>query len=380
MRKHLILVGGGHAHMVTLEHISDFIDKGFKVTVIAPSHYHYYSGMGPGMLGKTYAPDDIRFATRKVVTSQGGIFVRDWVVRIDPDLKQVFTRSGNSFTYDVLSFNAGSYVSMNAVTGTCQGELPDNLYPVKPIEKLMEASERLKALFKEKKSVVTVVGGGPSAAEVAGNVWQLAKKAKSHKPLIRIIAGKGFMSRFVPRVRDRVKTILTGRGIEILEGEYAKKIGQEIIVTSSGESLPTDFTFLALGVTPSTIFEASGLPTGQDHGLQVNAYLQCPEYPEIFGGGDCIYFYPQPLDKVGVYAVRENPIICHNLMASLEGNPDRLEAFDPGPDYLMIFNLGGGKGVLKKHNVIFSGRIAFRIKDYIDRRFIKRFQAIEKGL
>ena len=378
MRKHLILVGGGHAHMVTLENIGEFVDKGFKVTVIAPSYYHYYSGMGPGMLGTSYTPDDIRFATRKVVTSQGGIFVRDRVTRIDPDLKQVVTLSGNSFTYDVLSFNAGSYVPMDAAAG--QGERPGNIYPVKPIEKLMEASDRLTALFKEKKAVVSVVGGGPSAAEVAGNVWQLAKKTKANYPLIRIIAGKGFMLRFVPRVRDRVKRILAGRGIEILEGVYAEKVGQERILTSSGESLSTDFTFMALGVTPSDIFEASGLPTGSDRGLLVNAYLQCPEYPEIFGGGDCICFHPRPLDKVGVYAVRENPVLFRNLMVSLEGKRDKLEMFQPGPDYLLIFNLGGGKGVLKKHNLIFGGRIAFWIKDYIDKRFIKRFQAIENGL
>jgi NADH dehydrogenase FAD-containing subunit len=379
MRKHLILVGGGHAHMMTLERIHEFIDKGFKVTVIAPSDHHYYSGMGPGMLGTSYTPDDIRFATRKVVASQGGIFVRDRVVRIDPDLKQVSTLSGNSFTYDVISFNAGSYVPMVAATGE-KGDIPDNIYPVKPIEKLYEASDRLAALFKEKKAVVTVVGGGPSAAEVAGNVRQLAKKTKANDPMIRVIAGKKFMSRFAPRVRNRVKKNLVSRGIEILEGVYAEKVGQKRIVISTGDALPTDFTFMALGVTPSTIFEASGLPTGPDRGLLVNAYLQCPGHPEIFGGGDCIHFYPQPLDKVGVYAVRENPVLCHNLMASLEGKADKLEGFYPGPDYLLIFNLGGGKGVLKKHNIIFSGRLAFRIKDYIDRRFIKRFQAIEKGL
>ena len=82
MRKHLILVGGGHAHMMTLENIGRFVEKGFKVTVIGPSFYHYYSGMGPGMLGGTYSPGEIRFATRDVVQKQGGIFIKDKVLRI----------------------------------------------------------------------------------------------------------------------------------------------------------------------------------------------------------------------------------------------------------------------------------------------------------
>jgi NADH dehydrogenase FAD-containing subunit len=73
MRKHLVLVGGGHAHMVTLANLRVFIEKGYKVTVFGPSPYHYYSGMGPGMLGRTCAPEDIRFFTRHVVEKQGGL-------------------------------------------------------------------------------------------------------------------------------------------------------------------------------------------------------------------------------------------------------------------------------------------------------------------
>ncbi len=371
MRKNLVLVGGGHAHMVTLEQISTFVDKGHKVTVIAPSFYHYYSGMGPGMLGLSYTPDQIRFATQKVVTDQGGVFVKDRVVRIDPKNKTVFTGSGHEFPYDVISFNAGSHVPMASVV-----ENADNIYPVKPIEKLRQASEKLVSLFKKGPSVVSVVGGGPSSAEVAGNVWQLARKTRAYQPKIRIYAGKLFMSRFVPGIRDRVCAILEKRGIDIIESGYVEQVTQDKIHLDSGDSFETDFTFMALGVTPSSIFEDSSLPMGPDKGLMVNKYLQSPDYPEIFGGGDCIYHGPQPLDKVGVYAVRENPVLCHNLMAALDEKP--LHPFDPGGDYLLIFNLGGGQGVLKKRNVMFKGRLAFWIKDYIDRKFIRRFQAMER--
>ena len=87
MAKKLVLIGGGHAHLVTLAHIDTFISRGHEVTVIAPSEYHYYSGMGPGMMGMTYSPDDTRFATRKVVEDKGGTFILDTAVRIDPQRK-----------------------------------------------------------------------------------------------------------------------------------------------------------------------------------------------------------------------------------------------------------------------------------------------------
>ena len=373
MKKNLVLIGGGHAHMTALENIARFVEKGYKVTVIGPSFHHYYSGMGPGMLGGTYTPSDIRFATRDVVFKQGGIFVKDYVTRIDPAAKTVQTAGGQSFAYDVLSVNAGSYVSMQDVP-----ENTENIYPVKPIEKLMEAAEKLKILFKRKKAVVTIVGGGPSSAEVAGNIWQLAKQAKQNMPEIKILAGSRFMARFPESVRGRVTRILEQRGIRIFENGYVEKVTAESILMVSGESFSTDFTFLASGVKPSKIFEASGLPVGPDKGLLVNKYLQSVKYPDIFGGGDCICFEDKPLDKVGVYAVRQNPVLLNNLFAQLEGGP--LGVFNPGPEYLLIFNLGGNHGVFKKRGIVFSGQPAFWIKNYIDKKFMKKFQAIEKML
>lgn len=370
MGKHLVLVGGGHAHMETLANLHQFVERGHPVTVIGPSPYHYYSGMGPGMLGKTYAPDDIRFATKHVVEKQGGSFILDKAVRVDPEKKTVFLESGETVPCDVLSFNAGSYVPQSSIKGDGK-----DIYSVKPIEKLMDAQNRILELVSQKKITISIIGGGPSAAEIAGNVWDLSRNFGKNKPEIRIFAGKGFMSRFPGNVRKRAFKSLTKRGIEILIKGYVKEIKTGQVTLESGESYQTDVIFLALGVKPSPIFEASGLPTGPDGGLLVNKCLQSTKYPEIFGGGDCIYFKDRPLDKVGVYAVRENPILYHNLMAALEGTD--LLPFDPGGDYLLIFNMGGGAGILRKRWLIFGGRLAFIIKDYIDRKFMRKFQFIE---
>ena len=371
MRKHLVLVGGGHAHMVTLANLRVFIKKGHQVTVIGPSPYHYYSGMGPGMLGRIYTPDDIRFFTQHVVQKQGGTFILGKAVRVDPKEKKLILESGETVPYDVLSFNVGSYVPKNSVMGSAS-----DVITVKPIEKLIDAQARILELASRKKITIGIVGGGPSAAEIAGNAWRLTQDYGKNKPRIRIFAGKDFMSRFSINVKKKISRSLKRRGIEILEFGYVEKIKTGEIILESGESYDTDVIFLAVGVKPSPIFKESDLPTGPEGGLLVNQYLQSTKYPEIFGGGDCIYFKSQPLDKVGVYAVRENPVLYQNLMASLEGRT--LQPFDPGGDYLLIFNMGDGTGVLRKKWLTFDGRLAFKIKDYIDRKFMNKFQQIEK--
>ncbi|MGD8700827.1 MAG: FAD-dependent oxidoreductase [Desulfosarcina sp.] len=370
MPKQLVLIGGGHAHMLVLANLAAIIEKGHRVTVIGPSDHHYYSGMGPGMLSGTYRPEQIRFATRQVVEKQAGRFIRSKAVGIDPNAHRVRLESGNSVGYDVLSCNVGSHVPRPAVDGDQK-----DVYSVKPIERLLEAKSRLEAHFDRHSPAVVIVGGGPSAAEVAGSVWQLAQTFGGHPPRITICAGSAFMSRFPAAVRRRIAAILSQRGIAIREGVYVTAVSGNRVRLDSGDSLPADFIFLATGVTPSSIFADSGMATGPDGGLRVNRFLQCTQHPDIFGGGDCIYCEDRPLDKVGVYAVRQNPVLLHNIQARLNGAD--LTPFDPGGDYLLIFNLGGGIGVLKKRWLTFGGRTAFLIKDMIDRRFMRKFQAIE---
>lgn len=369
MSRHLLLAGAGHAHLTLLSQIAGFLNAGHRVTVVSPSKYHYYSGMGPGMLGGTYAPENIRFPVCRMTETAGGNFVADSITRIDPEQKTVSLASGDVMTYDLLSVNMGSYVPDTLIAGS-----RDSVFSVKPIDQLMAARERIQELLAVSRRgapVIAVVGGGPAAAEIAGNVWHLTHKAGCSEPEIYLFAGKGLMTGFPAGVRARVRKILAEHGVRIDETGFVKAIQTGTVTLASGAPFAADVIIMAPGVKPSPVLADSGLPVGPEGGLRVNAYLQCTAYPDIFGGGDCIYFDPSPLDKVGVYAVRQNPVLFNNIASAMAGT--RMMPFDPGGDYMLIFNLGGGVGVLKKRWLTFSGKPAFRLKDFIDRRFMARF-------
>lgn len=356
--------------MMTLAGIHDFVAKGHEVTVIGPSEYHYYSGMGPGMLGGFYTPEDIRFATKHVVEKQGGKFVPGKAVRVEPERKTVYLESGKEIPYDVVSFNAGSHVPAPDIEGD-----NENIYTVKPIERLKKAKENIEAALSERPVRIGAVGGGPSSVEIAGNVWRLCENSGKNSAEIMIFAGSDLMAQFSEGIRKRARKSLLHRGIKILEGNRVHQIRNNGVILDSGETHELDFIFLGLGVKPNAIFRNSNLPVGPDGGLLVNKYLQCMEHENMFGGGDCIYFKDEPLNKVGVYAVRQNPVLLNNLMGQLEGKA--LQPFNPGGDYLLIFNMGDETGIFQKKWLTFSGRLAFMIKDYIDRKFMRKFQAIE---
>ncbi len=287
--------------------------------------------------------------------------------KVKPVEKRLVLTSGEEVSYDVVSFNTGS--------GVPTADLPiapdARVFTVKPIEQLVQAQQLIKDRLMKKPLHILIAGGGPAGLEITANLWRLAADMGGDARFT-LVAGRRLMGDFPEKVRTLALQSLTGRGVEVIEGTYLKEVQTDLALLEDGRRLPFDVLFLALGVRPSVLFQNSGLPTGPDGGLLVNDFLQSVAHPEIFGGGDCIYFHPQPLDKVGVYAVRENPILFHNLLAALAGR--KMRRFKPSGAYLLIFNLGDGRAILWKKQLVFNHRQAFWLKDYIDRRFMRKFQ------
>jgi NADH dehydrogenase FAD-containing subunit len=367
MGKHLVLVGGGHAHLTVLLNVANFIQRGHRVTLIGPSPYHYYSGMGPGMLSGIYRPQEVRFHGKKMVEDRGGIFVEGKVMRVNPVQRTLILQRGNQIDYDVVSFNTGSDVPLRSLVSAPR----ENIVSVKPVFNLLQARRWIIPKLKGKEMNFLILGGGPAGLEVTANLWRLVQDNQG-KARIILIAGSTLLGGLSERLRALALAALDSRGITVIEGKHGKEISREEIRFTDGTSHPFDFAFVATGIQPSSIFGDSGIPAGPDGGLLVNPYLQSVAHPEMFGGGDCISFAERPLAKVGVYAVRQNPILLRNLLAALEG--EEMQTFTPQRDYMLIFNMGNGRGILWKKNFVWEGRSAFLLKDHIDRKFMRKFQ------
>ena len=366
MGKHLVIVGAGHAHLTVLKNLQEFRNSGHDVTVVSASPLHYYSGMGPGMLSGIYRPEEIRFNVKKLSEDRGAAFVEDKVVKVKPEERKIDLQSGNQISYDAISLNTGSFVPVADSMAT-----DETVFTVKPIENLLKANRKIIEILKTQELTATVVGGGPTGVEVAGNLDRLVRN-ESGKCRITLVAGTRLLSQFKASVRQRALNSLSGRNVQVMEGVRLAAVKEGAVELSDGAVLESDIIFMAIGVKPSLLFEDSGLPTGRDGGMLVNQYLQCVSHPEIFGGGDCISFEPQPLAKVGVYAVRQNPILLHNLLSALNGH--ELRQFVPQKSILLALNMGDGTAIVHWHSMVWGGRLGFSLKDYIDRKFMGLFQ------
>ncbi len=353
--------------MLTLANLAKLRATGLDVTVVQPSEYHYYSGMGPGVLSGIYTPEQVRFDTNKTVEDQGCTFILDKAEVIQPDRKAVRLRSGRSVQYDILSCNVGSFVPEDIVSpGT------KDVFPVKPIENLMHARRRIEERATEKTVSVAVVGGGAAAFEIAANVRRLLHDHRRHPVELSVFTGRELLPGYPHAVQKKCRQTLHNLSINLNEHAYVRKAETGRLTLSNDAIYEPDITLLATGVKPSRLFVDSNIQTGPDGGMLVNKNLASVEHKGVFGGGDCIYFQPQPLDKVGVHAVKQNPVLFHNLHAQADGTD--LQRFEPKNTYMLIFNTGDGRGIFIRNGIVLQNRWAFRLKDHIDRRFMRRFQ------
>ena len=367
MGKHLVFVGGGHAHLTALARLEEYVRRGHKVTLISPSPHQYYSGMAPGMLSGIYRPQEVRFHVRKLAEDRGAECIADTVTALHPRERVLSLQSGGKVPYDVASFNTGSevpaekYLSLKA----------ENVFPVKPVIHFLSGRRFILNAPAGSLKRFLVVGGGPAGVELTANLSRLLQERKDGGKII-LIGGSRLLSGYEEKIRSLALQFFRAHGIEVFEKAHVKDFRKNEATLQDGRNLEFDAAFLAVGIRPAPIFKESGLPVGEGGELLVDSYLRSPAYPEIFGGGDCIALEGARLAKVGVYAVRQNPILFHNLMAALEGGP--LQPFVPQKDFLSILNMGYGRGILWYKGWVWEGRIAFLLKDYIDRAFMKKFQ------
>jgi len=148
------------------------------------------------------------------------------------------------------------------------------------------------------------------------------------------------------------------------------EIAQRQLVGDDTE-MSHDVALLAIGLTAPPLLAELGL--GDGRGVPVRATLQHADRDEIYAVGDCARFLPAPLPRIGVHGVRQGPVLHRSLLARVRGEP--LPVYKPPRRALSILDLGDGIGLAVRGRWWWYGAGPLRLKRYIDRRWLKAYQA-----
>jgi len=370
--RQVVLVGGGHAHIQVLEALVAEPLADARVTLVVDVPIAVYSGMVPGVVAGQYEATDVQLDPVALAHQSGVGVTIGRVTGVDPEARTITLVTGEVVSYDLASFDIGSTVAGLDIPGVREYALP-----TRPIGRFVDRFAAFLDAQRDRAAGtplrVVVVGGGAGGVELAFTLdHRLKSDTACDVSTVLVDGGPRILAGYADSLRRRVVRRAAQRRMTIRTGTRIRRVDQAAVEAVTGELIPYDVLVWVTGAVSQTLFKESRLPVDERGFVRVRSTLQFEQDDALFGVGDCATLIEYPrTPKAGVYAVRQGPVVTRNLRAALAGRP--LERYRPQTDFLTLLNLGGGVAVGAKWGVSFEGRWVMRLKDRIDRRFMRRF-------
>jgi selenide,water dikinase len=371
----IVLIGGGHSHVGVLRSFGMKPVPGVRLTLLCDDSHTPYSGMLPGYIAGHYNYDEVHIDLCRLAEFAGARLYRNEAIGIDRQRARVLCQGRPPVPYDRLSINIGATPQMAQVPGAVEHAIP-----VKPIFRF---NERWLALLERVRrhpgpTRIAVVGAGAGGVELT-----LAMQHRLRQELQRLGRPPEDLTfslfdrnaQMLPthnrQVRHSFQQVLHERGIAWFGGAAVALVTQGGVRTAKGEYFEADEVVWVTGAGGAHWLRETGLALDNDGFIQVNDQLQSLSDPNIFAAGDIACMVNHRLEKTGVFAVRQGKPLSENLRRSVLEIP--LRTYRPQSRWLALISTGNRNAVASRGPLHAQGAWVWRWKDWIDRRFMRRF-------
>ena len=359
-----MLIGGGHSHVEVLRRFGAAPPPDTRLTVICRVARTPYSGMLPGLIAGHYRFEETHIDLEPLCRYAGARFVRDTVTGLDTAGRTVVCADGPPVPYDLLSINIGSAPSTAEVPGAAE-----HAVPVKPISRFLSHWETLLSRLHGGEARIAVVGGGAGGVEL---LLAIQHRLRGEPVQFHLVTdGDTLLPSHNPQVRAIFGRVMAARGVRVHTGHRVMQVVGGTLRCANGASLAFDEILWVTAAGAASWPAEAGLATDGNGFIEVGKTLQSTSHPEIFAAGDIAAIVGHPCPKAGVFAVRQGPPLARNLRRRLRG--ETLEPYIPQRRFLSLIGTGDRNAVLSRGGWTLQGRSMWRLKDWIDRRFVARF-------
>ncbi|ARE81530.1 selenide, water dikinase [Roseovarius mucosus] len=366
LTRDLVLIGGGHAHALVLRMWGMDPLPGARLTVIDPNPVAPYTGMLPGLVAGHYRREELEIDLVRLARFAGARLIVGAVTGIDAAAGRVTVAGRGEIGFDVASVDVGIHSGMPQVRGFAEHGVAAK--PLGPFAGAWE--EFLRRVADGAAPQAAVIGGGIAGIELAmAMAYRL--RGIAGRAEVTLIEQSAEIAPGAPVIRPRLTRACVAAGVRIVTGVDVAQVTGAGVILGDGTEIAAGFVAGAAGARAHGWLAKTGLPVTADGFLRVGADLRVEGQEAIFAAGDCAHLTHAPRPKAGVYAVRAAPVLRDNLRAVLSGGTTR--AFHPQRDYLKLISLGEKSALAEKMGMAFGGRLLWRLKDRIDRKFMVQF-------
>ena len=376
--KDLVLVGGGHAHVTVLKKFAMRPVPGVRITLICRDLQAPYSGMLPGFIAGHYSFDEAHIDLVPLSRFAGARFFHDEVVGLETNSKRLICRDRPDVSYDVLSINVGSAPDISVVPGAAA-----NVTPVKPIDGFVanwqSLCERVSA--RQGGLRIGIVGAGAGGVELTLAVQYRLKELLAGKwpdnagPEFHLFTDADEIltthNRFV---RAKFRRVLSERKINVHTDHKVVEVRPGALQCANGATFELDEILWVTMARAQTWPAKAGFDVDEQGFIKVNNTLESVSHPGIFAAGDIAHMVNHPRPKSGVFAVRQGPPLSANVRRKLLDRP--LIPYFPQREFLSLISTGDKYAIASRSWWALEGRRVWNWKDWIDRRFMRKFNRL----
>ncbi len=368
--RELVLVGGGHAHVHVLKSFGMRPPPGVRLSLIAREIETPYSGMLPGWVAGHYAFEACHIDLGRLTRFAGARLIRAEAVGIDRAARHVVCRGHPPVRYDLLSLDIGSAPRESEVPGAAE-----HAVPVKPIAQFARQWEALLARARDLPRLrLVVVGGGAGGVELALAAHHRLGRVCAGAVEIQLVTRDGLLPTHNRGVRRRFERLFAARGIPVYADATVVRVEPGLLICADSRRLPFDEALWVTAAGAAPWLAETGLPLTADGFVVIDETLRSPADPCIFAAGDVAAMPSHRREKAGVYAVRQGPPLAANLRRALAGKALRRAV--PQRRALALIGTGDRRAVASRGPLAAEGAYLWRLKDWIDRRWIRRYREL----
>lgn len=358
LTRDLVLIGGGHTHALFLRMWGMKHLPGVRLSVINPLPTAAYSGMLPGHIAGHYPREALQLDLVRLARHAGARLILGRAEGIDREARRIHVPGRAPIGYDIASIDIGITAEMPDLPG-----FADHVVPAKPLDAFADRWSGFVADPRKGRRVV-VIGGGVAGVELA---LAAAHRIGPEGTVTVLEAAPEALSALGPGARRRLLAHCDRLGVRV--ETHAQVVAAQAggVTLGDGRSIGADFVIGTGATRPAPWLQETGLRL-HDGFVEVAPTLASVNDPAIFAAGDIAHMRHAPRPKAGVYAVRQAPVLMHNLRAALSGG--RLRSYKPQRDYLKLVSTGDRRAVADKWRLPLDGAWLWRWKDRIDRRFM----------
>lgn len=343
--KKVLVLGGGfggfYAAMDLGKKLKDH--SGVSVTLIARDNFFTFQPLLPDVISGNTEMRHIAIPLRRHLHQTGVNFLRAEIEGVDLENKTVQTSRG-PMEYEKLVIALGGQPAYFGVEGADEHtlklwDLRDGLRMRNAIISRFEEAAALQPEdYPPGLLTFTIVGGGYSGVEAAGEVYDLIHNGiRADYPWVdygqaRLVLAEGLpdiLPEIDPALRSVGRRRLINLGVEIRTGDFVSEITPEGLSFKGGEFLPCTTTLWTAGGRGSEVLESVSAEKNEMNRLVVNEDLSLPEHDDVWAIGDAAAAPGtdgKAAPPTAQVATQQTGIAAHNVFASLtEGQPQTFE-------------------------------------------------------